>query len=149
MTTIAWDGKTLAADRAIVSRGVYTPTTKLVHCQEPTNTWPPGVFAGAGDLSFLTALEGWINRGEPLPAAPESTWEEQCGLYVTYRNTRCHLITKRGGRYLSEAPFEADGTGFEFALACMICGKTAIEAVQLAIQHTSHAALGFDSWTFK
>lgn len=146
MTTITWDGHTLATDRAMESRGVLSETTKIVECPTPQNGWPPGAFAGAGNVAYLTQYAMWINGIAQMPTCPEAEADNQCGLYVTSTGY-CWLAMKRGVLVESRAGMEADGSGFEFALACMVCGKTARQAIELTAEYTQDAAMGVQIWT--
>lgn len=145
MTTIAWDGRTLAVDRAITTGRVMTPTCKLRPCFEPANGWPPGMFAHAGNLGFGEQFHQWIlGKAERLPPENPTDLDQQAGLYVT-QDGACFLVINRG-LIVRGADLETDGAGFEFAYACLICGKTAREALELTTIHTSAAALGIDTW---
>ncbi|MGH6820872.1 MAG: hypothetical protein ACREDU_08445 [Methylocella sp.] len=118
MTTICWDGKTLAAD-TFAHGSVIVKVHKLYRLSDGA------MFGAAGSCQEAMAVLAWLNGGEK-PADLENF----VGL----------IITRAGAQFLGERlmrepvlePFYAIGSGAHFAIAAMACGKTAIEAVRLA-----------------
>lgn len=117
MTTIAWDGKTLAAD----TQGLFKRNVKKLFAIHGK-----GRFAGAGEYQdVLLAREWLINSGEKPKL---DTFE---GIFIddyeskVYRFETKLVFTKVEGCH-------ALGTGRDFAMAAMMCGKTAKESVQIA-----------------
>lgn len=126
MTVIAWDGKTLAADKRMVSAGLILTTTKIRRIG--------GLLVGAaGNISSTAELMAWVERGRnPVDwPASQKDKEDWAGLLV--------IEGRRILRY-EQSPFPceledrvvATGSGRDFAIAAMHCGKTAREAVELA-----------------
>lgn len=126
MTTIAYDGKTLAVDsmtscdRFVNSRG----TQKMWR-----NVGPFNCVAMAGPTSRYPAILCWLEGGaDPLLWNPE--WDAVA--WVVDKSGRVY-------RYVSgypesiEAP-DADGSGAEFALGALDAGKSAREAIEIAAQ---------------
>ena len=126
MTVIAWDGKTLAADKRMVSAGLILTTTKIRRIG--------GLLVGAaGNISSTAELMAWVDRGRNPVDWPtcQKDKEDWAGLLV--------IDGRRILRY-EQSPFPCEledrvvaaGSGRDFAIAAMHCGKTAREAVELA-----------------
>jgi ATP-dependent protease HslVU (ClpYQ) peptidase subunit len=135
MSVIAWDGKTLAADKRC---GTNYPrsVTKIRRTQ-------------AGELIGVT---GWIDRGILLMDWYEAgadrsllpDWQKDedksCELIVIRRDRSCWIIGEFGTPWRVEEPSHACGSGRDFAAAAMHLGMSAREAVRLACE--LHAACG-------
>jgi len=123
VTTIAWDGTTLTADSQAYAN--FKSRTQKIH------RLPDGaLFGAAGDVQEISAVLEWLRGGEK-PESLESFEAMLVGpagaAYLGYRLMR---------RSIAE-PFFAVGSGSQFAIAAMACGKTAIEAVRLAARFDS------------
>ena len=120
MTTVAYDGKTLAADTQ--RNGSFTlKAHKLYRLADGA------LFAAAGSVQEILAVLGWLNGGEK-PA----DLQDFEGLIITKHGAE--IIGDRLMRTPSLEPFYAIGTGSHFALAAMACGKSAVEAVRIAMR---------------
>jgi hypothetical protein len=131
MTTVAFDGNKIAADTMAVDFGnrVQYPVYKLRHQGRY-------IFAGSGAMPTFEAFIEWFEAGCPkeMPHVPEDT---------SYHG---HLLVfdLEGGENFCFAPWPkqfyphtfsapyAVGSGMDFALAAMACGKDAEEAVKIA-----------------
>jgi hypothetical protein len=138
MTTIAWDGKTLAADRLCVVGGNLKRTiTKLFNCGDY-------VFGGSGSLGDVMRSVDWLRDGAPMPnniGAHSADESGQIGIAV-YRDGAPFVVVLEMThlRLLPlEDPFYAVGSGRDFAIAAMALGKDAADAVELTAR--------FDVWT--
>lgn len=119
MTTICWDGETLAADSQAICN--FKSDIRKIH------RLPDGrLFAGAGAVQEVLAVLEYLRGGE-----------KPTGL----ENFEAMLIQAGSAAYLGDrlmhkpitAPY-AIGSGSQFAIAAMACGKTAAEAVRIAIR---------------
>jgi ATP-dependent protease HslVU (ClpYQ) peptidase subunit len=140
MTCIAWDGKTLAADKRASISNYPATVTKISRA-------PSGeLLAFAGDFDTGMALSQWYVDG----AVPEK--------YPDNRNgdcTRATLLVIKGGQVFKyerlpvalkyEDSFTAMGSGRDFALAAMHLGKTAREAVEIACLFDTACGNGVDT----
>lgn len=118
MTTVAWDGRTLAAD-------THSQTSVNLKVHKLHRLANGALFAAAGSVQEILAVLGWLNGGEK-PA----DLQDFEGLIITK-----HGADRLGERLMSVPslePFCAIGSGAHFALAAMACGKTAVEAVRIA-----------------
>jgi len=139
MTTIAIDQSlTMAADSqaTVCSRRVQETITKIFQ----TNGYTIGVAGRYSEaLAFIEALEDALERAK----LQESTYIPiEQGVMEDMENFRALMITPEGevleyegSRFAVpvKAPI-AIGSGEDFALAAMECGKNAIEAVEVAIK---------------
>lgn len=127
MTTIAWDGKRLAADRLALTADLKRTVTKIWRLPDSR------LLAGSGNLTTILEVKQWIIEGGerdkyPKSMASENEWARVCvvsslGLHVYERSpipVQYH-----------EVHF-ACGSGRDFALTAMMLGKTAPEAVEIA-----------------
>ena len=138
MTVIAWDGKTLAADKRCNAGGLATTVTKI-------HRVPQGIVAFCGNVERALEVLQWLRVG-----ADPAEWT--CEMRASgWPNVL--LITHRGDvlEYGStpypvcyEDRFTAAGTGRDYAMAAMHLGKTAREAVEVACLFDVSCGNGID-----
>lgn len=144
MTVIAWDGRTLAADKRSCSGTVYNIVTKIHRVGN--------VLVGtSGDLAFALAMIDWVAKGRDPAAFPshqrtKDDWQptlviEQDGTTSFYEQTPFPIRWER--------PFAAIGSGREYALAALHLGKTAAEAVAVACEFDPGCGNGIDTLTLE
>lgn len=134
MTTIAWDGQTLAADRRVCADGALYRTALKIH------TVPGGYIACCGDVGQIHKFLSWY-RGRCKDEAPEL---DNFGALALVHGK---LSLWDGD---AEMPCEwgeklAIGSGTTWAQAAMDFGKTAIEAVEYAATRDNGTGCGVDS----
>lgn len=160
MTTIAFDGRTLAVDRASWKANyVWNETTKLFLVKPHSDVWrrfsikkiPDGAqddiqtiaWAAAGEAEDVPIIITWMRES----GDPPSLGKEARGLILDTYFGGIYSLTSR----LTLEPFErmpvADGGGFEIALGAMLAGKTAIEAIEIVQSRSGWAAGGYNSYT--
>lgn len=128
MTTIAWDGKTLAADRQINFGNTRDGTmTKIVQRKKDG-----ALCSTTGNAAKGAAFERWFLKGGRgdypgnLGEGDRTTFA-----YIIYSPE--HIVHySSDGWYEKKMGFFADGSGWELALGAMASGKTAKEAVEIA-----------------
>lgn len=128
MTTLAFDGKILAADtRVTTSSGmVFGNTEKIISLDDGR------LLAGCGSISVLHAVASWLNGGEKPKLEDGESFE---GILINAGGSG-HIaqeITNEMRLYPACIPW-ASGTGEQFAMTAMRCGKNAAEAVEVAMQ---------------
>lgn len=143
MTVIAWDGKTLAADRLSCSGATKGTVTKIFRCGGE-------LLALAGSLSVGMEMLAWYRDGADVVKYPESNRNPDTG---------CSLILIRadGTAWKFEStpyPFRvlglgAWGSGDESAKVAMHCGKTAAEAVEITSLYNTGCGNGVDTLTLE
>jgi 20S proteasome alpha/beta subunit len=122
MTTIAWDGKTLAADSRATSSGMPYKAIKIFRLDDGA------IFAGSGDYGQVCVVKDWVecSIGKSRPVA-----DDFAGLYVAANGEAYRLESSLIMLPLHEQ-FHAIGSGRDFAMAAMHCGRSAREAVEIA-----------------
>lgn len=140
MTTIAWDGKTLAADRMVLYGDAQPRAERKIHnCGRY-------IYAGTGQYSATFLVMEWL-AGGALPEHRPNLGTEDCSGIAIDRQT-CKVYQVEGQQPvlmpLSAKRF-AVGSGREFARAAMELGKTAAEAVRLASRLDSGSGFGVDT----
>jgi hypothetical protein len=127
MTTIAWDGKTLAADR-MGNNGSYTfPVTKIFAHEGL-------LMGGSGSLDFILQMVEWVKGGRvnadfPKDQRDKDDWQP----FLVIEKDRSIVIYERTPYPIRpECRQYAIGSGRDFAAAAMFMGKSASEAVMVA-----------------
>ena len=142
MTIIAWDGKTLAADKRAVNNGLQRTTTKIFRLADGS------LFGACGDLSFCLQMKNWIADGmqsEKFPASQRDKDDWQ--VCVLVKDGVLHLFERTPEPIIFEDAFYACGSGRDFAIAAMHCGKSAREAVEIASIYDVGCGNGIDELT--
>lgn len=144
MTVIAYDGKTLASDTLSVSGSMKGKARKLYEVIQPDGT--KLLLGIAGSYAACLGLVEWIRGGCDPEAAPEDAAADElmgpsaCVMAIDAAG-QCWLYEGASAPMLERSGFWAIGSGAETAIAAMSLGKTAVEAVQLAIR-ISHGCGG-------
>lgn len=134
MTCIATDGKTMAADGLecmghVVSQ---TKTPKLFHAKDGS------VVGCAGHSAAIALVKEWFKKGENLnkiPAMPEKNADETPFVALILRPSgQIQWMDWHFAPIDQEAP-QAEGSGFDFALAALRLGKSPREAVEFAAEN--------------
>jgi len=150
MTTIAFDGKTLAVDRGSWSGYIVNETTKLFPPKPDAatvfaNGWPMGAFALAGTAGICLSILHWARTGIDKPYLPEAEKSNSHGVLVTldakvYRISGYLMLEQ-----IESVPF-ADGGGHECALGAMLAGADARRAVEIVGERMWMSRFGVDTW---
>lgn len=133
MTTIAWDGRTLAADRQLTTSGVRYETTKAHRLRDGS------LFASCGSLENNVAVRTWLNDGGDKPIIDKD--DDYDGVLIKPDGT-AWILSKKLYFIAIESPCYATGSGRDFALIAMRMGKTAREAVELAAELCIFTGMG-------
>lgn len=126
MTTIAFDGKTLAADSLVTYDGMRVGNSeKIVKVIG-------GMLGSAGNSEDVTAAEAWFNAGCPEKRPVLTSY---IGIFIPDDGSSPQEYNEKLIQMAlpSNSPWVA-GTGKNFAMAAMLAGKDAVEAVRIAIQ---------------
>jgi ATP-dependent protease HslVU (ClpYQ) peptidase subunit len=128
MTTLAFDGKTLASDSQVSCGGVIASLSeqKLYILNDGR------CLAGCGTTKGVAIVRKWLDDGQPEPAPK---WDEKEGefegLIVNADGTNpCEIYS--GGVFVPVAVPWVGGSGHQFALAAMHLGYTARQAIECA-----------------
>lgn len=125
MTTIAWDGRTMAAD------GRSTDDDEVVLTWRMRKIFrAQGELVGlAGDVAAMQRVRAWMLGGCQGKRPDHS----EVAILVV-RPDRQALIAESGGELVEVDTPCAIGSGRHHAVTAMDCGKTAAEAVALAMK---------------
>lgn len=144
MTVIAWDGKTLAADKRATSGGLALTVTKI------ERSGPSTLLGHTGDCATGRELKAWWLAGAKPADFPASARKDDSYATlivitpgkITYYNTGPYPL-------VLEQTFAAWGSGRDFALAAMHLGKDAREAVAVACVFQTDCGSGIDTLTLE
>lgn len=138
MTVICWDGRTLAANKR-VSFGTSIATTTKIHRID-------GMLVGcAGGAAEGRACVQWVRDGMDRSQYPSVQKEDPCSFLVILPNGAIHYYSKAPDPLVIEDKTFAIGSGSEYADAAMYLGKSAREAVEVAIALDSGCGNGIDT----
>lgn len=144
MTVIAWDGRTLAADKRCSYGNSVRTVTKIRRLAD-------GRLAGiAGSGAAGEAVIAWLNAGSGPHYYPEiQKSDDHASVLVIERDGSVLEYSKTAHPERYEDKFIAIGSGRDFAVAAMHCGRTAVEAVELACQLDTGCGNGIDVLRFE
>jgi hypothetical protein len=140
MTCIAWDGKTLAADKRAVMGGQTYTMTKIARVGDCL----VGV-AGRGDR--IKEFQDWIADGRKRENYPKRDEQNTFTGIVIRPDRRIERFEDSPTPILVEDGVHAIGTGRDYARCAMHLGKTAAEAVALASCFDENCGNGMDVLT--
>ncbi len=143
MSIIAWDGRSMCADKRAVNYGLTVACTKIWRLDA-------GLVGIDGVLCGGLELVEWIKAGADPKTLPDRQKDQE-------RRGQAFLVTpdRRILRYEDgpypfavEEKFFAAGSGRDYALTAMYLGKTAREAVEIACHFDNGCGNGIDELTF-
>ena len=139
MSVIAWDGKTLAADRQGSDGNKNLRLTKI---------WKHGeqLLGGTGNAALIQELLEWVKAGADPEKYPEKQKAEPSSFFII-NETGIWSYEGSPVPLKFENDFLAFGSGRDFALAALYLGKDAREAVEVACQFDLHCGNGIDVLT--
>jgi hypothetical protein len=141
MTVIAWDGKTMAADKRTTDCGLPRTSTKIIRAEG-------GALLGAcGDSSMCRALRAWWMAGADTENYPDK--DKTSSLLVVTRGAKVLLYWDGPFPVETEEKFTAVGSGRDYAIAAMHFGQTAEDAVRLACIYDTGCGNGVDVLTLE
>ncbi len=149
MTTIAWDGKTLATDGRATTNDVIESDNikKLFKTKKRDSDYVSCAFCG----SYVDALKilKWINEGRG-DDFPEIDKEISVSIICVKRNNTLDIYRRENkGFPLPHKGLYTDGSGWELAMGAMEAGATAVEAVKIACRRDVHSGGKIQSYTFE
>lgn len=146
MTTVAWDGTTLAVDRrATVGSFAYT-ASKAHKIKRPG--FASEIVAWSGSQETGLALAKWYEFGMDMTLWPKRDQDSESWsrlIVVTVSGIVAYESLPIDVQNLE--PFMAWGTGRDFAMGALACGKTAREAVEVACRFDIYSGNGSEEFT--
>jgi ATP-dependent protease HslVU (ClpYQ) peptidase subunit len=140
VTVIAFDGKTLAADKQSTSSGMISRVTKIQRIRGH-------LVGGSGDAPAVNEHKDWFERGADPKEFPASLRADTFPSFLLVVTPDGRLLTYENGPFpiQLEDKHYAIGSGRDYALAAMHLGRTAVEAVQVAIDLCDGCGCGIDT----
>lgn len=140
MTVIAWDGKTLAADKLASNGGMKCEVTKIFRINGC-------LVGGAGEVPFILEMIEWIRNGRivadyPVSQRSKDDWQP---LLVIEKDGTPSLYERTPYPVRYEHKHVAIGSGREYARAAMHLGYDAARAVDTAIALDGDCGAGIDT----
>jgi hypothetical protein len=136
MTTIAWDGESIAADRRACGNAIMS-VGKLFRLPDGS------VLGGAGDYAEVVEVVAWVLDGCNPDARPRFADGEGSSLLLARPDGTAYWLT---WPYLRQVQinerFAAEGSGSQFALGAMAMGASARRAVQISAKFDPYTGGG-------
>jgi hypothetical protein len=149
MTTIAWDGTTLAADACSWSGSARRRVRKVFKVRAPDGRH--FLVAFSGEAAFAVAVLAWMRGQGSRPNCRDfmdpANFGQQCALVIDEKR-RVWQLSPTLVYIRHYERIYAFGGGHEFAWGALEAGATAREAVQIAIKRSDLAGLGVDTVRF-
>lgn len=139
MTCVAWDGKTLAADkRAVIAGNKNSVVTKIFR-------WSGGLCAIAGEYDSGMQMYHWLNNGAHPEDFPIMQNEDPGEFMVIYKDGSISHYERSPVALPFENQIHALGSGRDYALGAMHLGASAKAAVEVAIALDCYCGNGIDT----
>lgn len=140
MTTVAFKNGVMVCD------GQISDETSIQMNNFCKIKWCGHLLVGlAGDLADFKEVWKWFLAGHPLKKSPRGDWE---ALVWDTENNELSIWEASGKPIiLPTGNYAAVGSGSVPAQVAMYCGKGALQAVRIAVQHDSHT--GGEIFQFK
>jgi hypothetical protein len=138
MSIVAWDGKTLAADRQRTTADTISTSKKLCKLDDGT------VVAWVGNISYAASLLSWYKEGAKKEDWPEFQKGDEWVKLIIVNQEGCFFYERTPEKMEVFDPFAAWGVGREAALGAMEMGADAVKAVEVASKYISGCGRGCD-----
>lgn len=143
MTVVAWDGKTLAADKRATCAGMLSTTTKLRRIDCGGNAT---LLSWTGNQDAGQLMAEWYAAGAdptkwPAVQSDKESWSRLIGVDAS----GVWFYETQPTKMRVEDPFMAWGSGRDFAMAAMHLGRSAREAIEVACAFDTGCGNGVDT----
>lgn len=142
MTVIAWDGKTLAADKRMTAGGMISTVRKLDRVGDC-------LVGYCGSGMRIGEFRAWLLAGRDPATYPPNPDEDSLFMLVVHRSGLIERFERRPYPLVIEDAMHAEGSGRDFAVAAMHLGCTAEQAVAVACLFAPSCGNGIDTLTFE
>jgi hypothetical protein len=146
VTVIAWDGKTLAADKRGSQGGFTFTVTKIFRVGDR-------LVGFAGNASRIGEFRAWLEAGADPKAYPvnkhEGDGSECCWMLVIRADGVIEKYESSGYPIIVEERHFASGNGRDYATAAMHLGCDAKTAVDIACRFDDSCGNGVDTLTLE
>lgn len=143
MTVVAWDGRTLAADKQSTASSCKAAVRKVRHIDGK-------LVGGSGNAAAIMEHMAWLERGARVEEFPPRLRSDEVPSILLVIEPSGRILSYENGPYPIEmcGPFYAIGGGRDFAIAAMDLGFNAIVACEVAGRHSSGCGMGVDWISF-
>ncbi len=138
MTVIAWDGKSIAADKRSERGEIVGTVTKLFSGRDGC------ALATCGMLTKGLMLIEWFNEGSDREEWPKFQSTDEFSNLIVAKKGELWIYGQDSLPLTIADKFHAWGSGAEFAIGAMAMGATAEEAVLVANRHCASCGHGVD-----
>ncbi len=148
MTTVAFDGRTMASDKQS-NNGDMKFTSPRSKIRTGAYHGLPALFAGAGTTVYIDAMIEWLVAGMPdehKPEMPESP--DSFTVIVATEAGVFEYIDSLRPIPLGQVKW-AIGSGAEYAFGAMDAGASAKRAVEIACNRDVNSGMGVDAITLR
>lgn len=150
MTTIAWDGKQLAADSLVSLGDARSFYGQKIHTFEHIDGRTI-VVGGAGEYAQVTAFVKWLQEQMTKKNCDKPVVDRMESIVLWVRDRTVELVelydySLCGYEITDET---AIGTGWQWAAAAMDHGKDAIQAVEYAITRDLFSDGVIHTWPYR
>lgn len=147
MTIVAFDGKTIAADRRATNHGVPISVRKIEIVE--SREFGKCVAAVVGDLARGIAMREWLISGADRSSFPAATEKSDWACLLLFREDKHGPLVRQYENtpdwFESRTLPRAGGSGRDFALMAMRLGRSAHDAVALTIELSVQCGDGIDA----
>ena len=124
MTTVAWDGTAISADKQADAGGLKYRATKIGRLGDGR------LYGFCGEADYCLEMVEWLNGGP----RPEQKDKDDWSTMMVIDKGKILRFERRAVPIVVEEKTHAIGSGRDFAMAAMACGKSSREAVLIAHQ---------------
>lgn len=139
MSVVAWDGKTLAADKQGTNAGYAFTVTKMRRIKRGV------VVAWTGTFEYGMLLAEWYAGGAKPEEWPAFQRTDGWTRLIVVEKGKAFVFEQEPVKQPVETPFDAWGCGRDYALGALAMGAGAAEAVLVASRFSTGCGLGVDS----
>ncbi len=147
MTVIAFDGKSISADKMAVESGLIRKCTKIFLIRH--FTYGKCIVAISGDLAGGHQLIKWFNAGEEAKDWPENQKTDNWSRLIILSKDGLFLYEQLCQKIFIEDQVFACGSGRDFAMGAMLQGASAMSAVAIASRLCDSCGEGIDTFSLK
>lgn len=144
MSVIAWDGKTLAADRQGTICDTNVTVSKIRKSSDGT------ILAWVDSHEGGMAMALWFEKGADPEMLPDTQNKDDWSRLITLLpNGQIFTYELQGIPLPILDPFAAWGAGRDFALGAMAMGADARKAVEIASKFNVYCGMGVEAFDFE
>lgn len=137
MTVIAWDGRSLAADKRMSVGCHVNTTTKIFRAGRY-------IIGFTGSAKYMGAFRQWLADGERTAEFPQSPPDDSIHALAVRDDGTIWKFEGTPFPICIEDSVASAGSGRDYARAAMYLGKTAKEAVEIACLFDENCGNGVD-----